>query len=150
MGLFTGIFFCIFQVHFRFQHIALLLSHVASPRFSSPLPVLLQLTQVVGNLVAGCIFMFGGSDQDQARYRTLHSLAHCACGCVLILALDSDILFYVFLGVAAGGVLLFLTLGNEVTEKERRLDANERLLERQGGKQPNNVLVDFHLESSWF
>jgi len=82
MGLFTGIFFCIFQ-----------------------------LTQVVGNLVAGCIFMFGGSNQDQAR----------------------DILFYVFLGVAAGGVLLFLTLGNEVTEKERRHDANERLLyERQG------------------
>jgi hypothetical protein len=25
------------------------------------------LTQVVGNLVAGCIFMYGGSNQDQAR-----------------------------------------------------------------------------------
>jgi MFS family permease len=83
MGLFTGIFFSIFQ-----------------------------LTQVVGNLVAGCIFMFGGQDQDQAR----------------------NILFYVFLGVAAGGVLLFLTLGREVTDKERRGgEINQRLLvERQG------------------
>ncbi|ELR13602.1 uncharacterized protein ACA1_037740 [Acanthamoeba castellanii str. Neff] len=83
MGLFTGIFFCIFQ-----------------------------LTQVVGNLVAGCIFMYGGSNQDQAR----------------------DILFYIFLGVAVVGVLLFLTLGKEVTEKERKgTDASDRLLvERQG------------------
>jgi len=69
MGLFTGIFFCIFQ-----------------------------LTQVVGNLVAGCIFMFGGDSEDEAR----------------------NILFYMFLGVAALGVLLFLLLGKEVTEKERK------------------------------
>jgi MFS family permease len=79
MGLFTGIFFSIFQ-----------------------------LTQVVGNLVAGCILMFGGDDQDQAR----------------------NILFYIFLGVAAGGVVLFLALGKEVTEKERKAgsEANDHLL----------------------
>ncbi len=46
-----------------------------------------------------------------------------------------DILFYIFLGVAVIGVLLFLTLGKEVTEKERKgTDASDRLLvERQGG-----------------
>jgi hypothetical protein len=77
MGLFTGIFFCIFQVGHSIWSLPRRLwwwwSSSSHPRgvlgvlgvgvgFFPP-----QLTQVVGNLVAGCIFMYGGSNQDQAR-----------------------------------------------------------------------------------
>lgn len=67
-------------------------------------------------MVAGFLFFYAGESEDTARYLSIHlqvsdPSAH---------RIQRDILFYVFLGVAALGVALFGALGYEETEKERQ------------------------------